>query len=101
MVRGGSPSVTNTYIGIKRTSSPSNSSNMFATWFRVHSLALICEVFETDSLACDHWQFIDTCSMGWHQRWGKGRRCKHEPESALVNVLQRWDTFKSDLSAMV
>jgi hypothetical protein len=59
------------HMGMKSTSSPPDKSNLFPTWFRVHTLALISEVL-TDELEIQFdWGFNDSCSMGWHHSWDK------------------------------
>ncbi len=57
------------YMGIKKSYSPANESNMFATWFRVHTLALISEILPEEAIGKFKWQFNDICSMGWHRSW--------------------------------
>lgn len=59
------------YMGIKKTYCPANESNMFSTWFRVHTLALINEILDEKEIAGVKWKFNDTCSMGWHRSWDK------------------------------
>jgi hypothetical protein len=59
------------HMGIRRTRSAANVSNMFSTWFRIHTLALISEVLIDEAIAQFNWQFNDTCSMGWHRKWDK------------------------------
>ena len=44
---------------------------MFATWFRVHTIALIAEVLTDDQLGEAQWEFNTSCSMGWHRTWDK------------------------------
>jgi glycosyltransferase involved in cell wall biosynthesis len=57
-----------THLGIVKTRTPANVSNMFATWFRVHTLALIGEVLPEEPLVQYKWNFNNSCSMGWHQQ---------------------------------
>ncbi len=52
--------------GLQRTYCPPNTSNLFATWFRVHTIALICGIVRDHPLASIPWQFNRVCSMGWH-----------------------------------
>ena len=54
------------HMGIVRTHVSADTSNLFATWFRVHTIALACQVLLDHSLAEINWRFNDTCSMGWH-----------------------------------
>lgn len=62
------------HLGIRRTQTPPNVSNLFPTWFRLHSLALIAEVLTDHSISQLSWGFNDTCSMGWHRPWDKNTR---------------------------
>ena len=59
------------HMGIKRTASPANQSNLFPTWFRVHTLALISQVLSDESIARYDWKFNKSCSMGWHRPWDR------------------------------
>ncbi|MBN1886762.1 MAG: hypothetical protein JW850_02185 [Thermoflexales bacterium] len=61
--RRGAPFV---HMGIARTSTPANTSHLFATWFRVHTIALACQVLLDHPLAEIDWRFNSVCSMGWH-----------------------------------
>jgi hypothetical protein len=53
-------------LGIPRTFVPVNTPDMFSTWFRVHTIALICQVLQDHPLAQIPWRFNSICSMGWH-----------------------------------
>lgn len=55
------------HMGIARTHVPPNTSEMFSTWFRVHTVALACQVLQEHPLSRIGWQFNKTCSMGWHK----------------------------------
>ena len=59
------------YMGIKGTKSPPNFSNMFATWFGVHTIALISEVLPDIFHGNQMFQFNNSFSMGWHKKWEK------------------------------
>jgi hypothetical protein len=59
------------HMGIPATYSPANCSNMFATWFRVHTLALISEILVDETTINRDWRFNNSCSMGWHRPWDK------------------------------
>lgn len=59
-----------THMGMSKTASPADASNLFATWFRIHTIALICEVLRDEYLAEINWQFNTICSMGWHRKGG-------------------------------
>ena len=54
--------------GVLRTFVPVNQPDIFSTWFRLHTLALINEVVEDPKLMAVPWQFNLSCSMGWHDR---------------------------------
>jgi prenyltransferase beta subunit len=66
--RTGEPFV---HMGIRKTRSPKDRSNLFATWFRVHTLALIGEVLTDHPVSRVGWKFNGRCSMGWHRPWNK------------------------------
>lgn len=55
-----------THMGMAATRTPPNHSTMFATWFRVHTLALASEVLHDGPLGKFTWQFNPSLSMGWH-----------------------------------
>jgi hypothetical protein len=57
------------HMGIKRTASEANRSNLFPTWFRVHALALISEILTDEPIAQFDWRFNNSVSMGWHRKW--------------------------------
>jgi hypothetical protein len=59
------------HMGIQDTYSKANVSNLFPTWFRLHTFALIGEVITDDPLFEWPWKFNDVCSMGWHRPWDK------------------------------
>lgn len=61
------------HMGVQRTASPANQSNLFPTWFRVHTLALMSEILTDEPFAQWDWGFNDSCSMGWHRPWDKSR----------------------------
>lgn len=54
------------HMGVRRSYAPANVSNLFATWFRVHTIALCCQILHDHPLAQLEWNFNDSCSMGWH-----------------------------------
>lgn len=61
-----------THNGIPATACPKGCSNMFSTWFRVHTLALIAEVITDDArLSAIPFRFNKALSMGWHRPWNK------------------------------
>lgn len=53
-------------LGIVRTFVPENTPDMFSTWFRVHTIALICQVLYDHPFAKIPWHFNNIFSMGWH-----------------------------------
>lgn len=61
-------------IGIPGTIAPKDESTAFATWFRVHTLALTAEIL-TDEPATSSRAFGFTrhLSMGWHKPWEKAQ----------------------------
>jgi hypothetical protein len=54
--------------GIAKTAVPPNQSHLFGTWFRVHTIALICQIFEDTPFSQIDWNFNYSCSMGWHRK---------------------------------
>ena len=61
------------HMGVQRTAAPANQSNLFSTWFRIHTLALISEILTDEPFAQRDWEFNDSCSMGWHRSWDKNQ----------------------------
>lgn len=61
--RRGAPFV---HMGIEATRSAPDVSNLFPTWFRLHTVALIAQVLRRHPLARVPWRFNCVCSMGWH-----------------------------------
>jgi len=59
------------HMGVQKTASLPNHSNLFPTWFRVHTLALISEILTDEPISQRDWRFNDQFSMGWHQTWNK------------------------------
>jgi hypothetical protein len=59
------------HMGLSYTASPANHSNLFPTWFRVHTLALLAEVLTDEPVLQADWQFNRALSMGWHEPWDK------------------------------
>lgn len=56
------------HMGMLATETDPNNSNMFATWFRVHALALIAEILNNKIKSEFNWKFNTTLSMGWHRQ---------------------------------
>ena len=61
------------HMGIKRTASIPSQSNMFATWFRTHTIALISEILIDEPIIRFEWKFNTVLSMGWHRKWDKNK----------------------------
>jgi len=60
------------HMGIPDTVAGPNVSTMFATWFRVHTLALISEILTDAAFLSGHeFNFSKALSMGWHRKWDK------------------------------
>ncbi|NJN53911.1 MAG: hypothetical protein HC804_03635 [Anaerolineae bacterium] len=77
------------HMGVAKTASPANQSNLFSTWFRVHTLALMSEILTDEELLRYDWGFNDTCSMGWHRAWDKqrymlGQKERQEEQRVLI-----------------
>ena len=67
--------------GVLRAFVPSNTTDIFSTWYRLHTLALLNQVIDTPTPEKGLWQFNKSCSMGWHDL------AKQLPrESALLAV---------------
>ena len=60
-----------THMGIPGTAAAPNQSTMFATWFRVHTLALMAEILTDEPDLHFAFRFTNNLSMGWHQPWDK------------------------------
>ena len=54
--------------GALRTFTPANTADIFSTWFRLHTLALIAQVVDDPRLNGVSWSFNHSCSMGWHDK---------------------------------
>jgi len=57
------------HMGIASTATPPNESNLFSTWFRVHTIALASEILTDTALSNYSWRFNKALSMGWHRHW--------------------------------
>jgi hypothetical protein len=55
------------HMGIERTASGVNTSNMFPTWFYTHAIALIAEILKNKTVLDFDWKFNEAFSMGWHR----------------------------------
>jgi hypothetical protein len=58
---------------IPATRCPAGTSNMFSTWFRVHTIALINQIIELPELQSHALRFSSTFGMGWHRSWEERR----------------------------
>jgi len=67
-------------MGVGKTASPANQSNLFSTWFRAHTLALMSEILTDEEIAQFDWRFNDSCSMGWHRPWDKAQHALGQAE---------------------
>lgn len=91
-----------THMGIPHTDVPPNTSAMFPTWFRVHTLALIAEVLTDEpALAGRPFQFNRACSMGWHKTWdraahriSRAERMREFPKTARLGLRRLAAAFK-------
>jgi hypothetical protein len=59
------------HMGIPGTEASRTQSTMFATWFRVHTLALMAEILTDEPDLQFTFRFTNNLSMGWHQIWNK------------------------------
>ena len=81
-------------LGIAKTFVPVNTADMFATWFRVHTIAVICQVLWDHPLAEIQWRFNDICSMGWYdsetlERAQELKRCCKQDQVAWPRTFFR------------
>ncbi len=80
------------HMGIPGTSAGPNVSTAFATWFRIHTLALIAQVLPDEKVfAGSPLGFTNNLSMGWHASWDpaafKKDIGKFEPARFLIKDL--------------
>lgn len=61
------------HMGIPGTDAAPNQSTTFATWFRVHTLALVAEILTDETELQFNFRFTKNLSMGWHQPWDKNQ----------------------------
>jgi len=78
------------HMGIQKTQSPANRSNLFPTWFRIHTIALISEILTDEPAIQWDWQFNNSCSMGWHRTWNK---TTHRLSLQDRRAEEWWQTF--------
>jgi len=74
------------HMGVPATGSSRGASNLFATWFRVHTLALIAEVLpEEVGAKGGAFRFNSALSMGWHREWDASQH-RSSPGLSLAEV---------------
>jgi hypothetical protein len=60
------------HMGMEMTRTPTDRANMFSTWFGIHTIALMAEIFKQDQPDCESYdgliRFNRSCSMGWHRK---------------------------------
>ena len=60
------------HMGMEMTRTPPDRANMFSTWFGVHTMALMAELFKHEWRDCNTFDdviaFNRRCSMGWHRK---------------------------------
>lgn len=54
--------------GVLRTYTPANRAEIFSTWYRLNTLALLSEVISHPELENIQWKFNSALSMGWHDQ---------------------------------
>lgn len=90
--RWGSPF---THMSIPRTHVPANTPHLFATWFGVHTLALLAEILTDEPDLARVWHFNRVLSMGWHRTWNPDlhplTEKDRQSESSIAYV---WDDLK-------
>lgn len=60
------------HMGIPDTKAGMDESTMFSSWFRVHTLALICEILPKEKVLSNREFYLNSfISMGWHRKWDK------------------------------
>lgn len=77
------------HMGIQKTASPANQSNLFPTWFRIHTLALISQILTDEWIAGFDWGFNESFSMGWHDTWDSKKHAvgwRERQEEVAVNL---------------
>lgn len=91
---GGFPYNRNTkqsHMGIPDTCAEANTSTVFATWFRVHTIALISQILIDEPIFknCE-FNFNHSLSMGWHKVWDKrDAEIKLKSQSDIFRLIER------------
>ena len=87
------------HMGMEMTRTPPDRANMFSTWFGVHTIALMAEIFKQDDPDCDSFyeiiKFNQKCSMGWHRK----STCGELPSSE--NLERIFDQFLVSFQELV
>jgi hypothetical protein len=79
------------HMDIPGTEASRNQSTMFATWFRVHTLALMAEILTDEPELQFPFRFTNNLSMGWHQAWNKSEHSiTHQDRDAEQESERRW-----------
>jgi hypothetical protein len=76
------------HMSIPATASPPGASNMFSSWFRVNTLALIAQVLtDAESLNNIEFRFNTALSMGWHREWDKSQHQIHRNDRRAEHIV--------------
>lgn len=70
--------------GLLWTYTPPNVPDLFSTWFRTHTVALISQVLTDEPVAQVPWRFNGVCSMGWHDANRRPVIC--QPSAPVIPV---------------
>lgn len=90
------------HMSIPRTRVPANTAHLFATWFGVHTLALLAEVLTDEAALVHDWQFNRVLSMGWHQPWDRDQHLLSEADwRAELEIPYGWHDFRRLTRAVV
>lgn len=97
--RWGTPFI---HMSIPRTRVPANTPHLFATWFGVHTLALLAQVLTDEPTLAQEWQFNRVLSMGWHRPWDRSQHSLSEADrQAELEIPYEWEHFKRLMRAVV
>jgi hypothetical protein len=77
------------HMGIPGTKALPNQSTMFATWFRIHTLALMAEILTDEPELQFPFRFTKNLSMGWHQTWNKAQHPITNRDREAERVFER------------
>lgn len=82
------------HMGIPDTKAGINESTMFSTWFRVHTLALICEILPNEKVFLKReFYFNSFVSMGWHRKWDQNSYVKNRFQPIFTELNCSLDIF--------